>query len=750
MWRFLFRNLRGSRVIVGFAVSLTFIQVAADILTAFPLKFILDKVVHHIDPVVPVVGGLLSRLDPLGTRNGLNDNEVHTQMGVLLFSTVLLLGLSVTSAVLSYIQVLIAARVGSGLSNRLRDRLFDHLQHLSLDWHGRQRTGDLVQRITGNILDVEKLVTDGLVDLLAGILTLVGILIVMLLLNWRFTVLCMVIVPALFFSVLRYTLAIKRANKVKAKAAAQVAEVATEDIGAITEVKAFTLEEREAEHFRRYSTRLWAASWRSGRLQAEFTPIVAILIAASSATIISVGGWIAAGHGHTFGIGPFFIADGTVTTGALTIFLSYSKQLYQPMRNLSKLMNLASGAAAGAARIDEVLDQAPEVKEAPVAYTGPDRVHGDVVFGYNEDQPVLTGIDLKVPSGRRVALVGLSGSGKTTLVKLIPRFYEVWDGSITVDGVDVRNYPLETLRRNVSLVLQDSVLFEGTIRENIALGREDATDEEIITAARLAHIHDQIDVLPNGYASQVREQGKNFSSGQRQRLAIARAILRDAPILILDEPTANLDVEAEAEVMRAIDRLVVGRTVLMISHRLSTLGNVDEIVVLQKGRIVERGTYTMLKKMGGVFAGLLEEQSRYSAERLARRGRIVVAAPSPARAVVDAAGPLAPAPPSPPRQLGAILDDLRATVDEAFAQGNPRGGGRRGEHANGNGNRNGNGHTNGHGNGHGGGVATLEGRVPGAWRSRRGVDRMAAEVAAALDSDADDPPASVLRRLRDR
>src|SRR5438105_2322694 len=286
MWRFLFRNLRGSRVIVGFAVSLTFIQVAADILTAFPLKFILDKVVHHIDPVVPVVGGLLSRLDPLGTRNGLNDNEVHTQMGVLLFSTVLLLGLSVTSAVLSYIQVLIAARVGSRLSNRLRDRLFDHMQHLSLEWHGRQRTGDLVQRITGNILDVEKLVTDGLVDLLAGVLTLVGILIVMVLLNWQFTVLCMVIVPALFL---------------------------------------------------------------------------------------------------------------TVLPCSLTIFLTYSKQLYQPMRNLSKLMNLASGAAAGAARIQEVLDQPPEVKEATVAYTGPNRVSGDVifrgvVFGYSPGQPVLTGI----------------------------------------------------------------------------------------------------------------------------------------------------------------------------------------------------------------------------------------------------------------------------------------------------------------------------------------------------------------------
>ena len=665
MSRFLFRNLRGHRSIVAVAVAMTFIQVGADILVAFPLKFILDKIVHHTDPVVPLVGGLLSRLDPLGTRNGLNDSEIHTQMGVIAFSTLMLLSLSLLSAVLSYVQVLIAARVGQNLSARLRTRLFEHMQHLSLEWHGRQRTGDLVQRITGNILDVEKLVTDGLVDLLAGVLTLVGILIVMVLLNWQFTVLCMVIVPALFLTVLRYTLAIKRANKVKARAAGQVAEVATEDIGAITEVKAFTLEEREAAHFRRYSQRQWAAGWRAGRLQAEFTPIVAVLIAISSATIISVGGWIASGHGHTFGFGPFFIADGTLSTGSLTIFLTYSKQLYQPMRNLSKLMNLASGAAAGAARIQEVLDQPPEVKEATVAYTGPSRVSGDVifrgvVFGYSPGQPVLTGIDLRVPPGRRVALVGLSGSGKTTLVKLIPRFYEIWGGTITVDGIDVRNYPLEALRQNVSLVLQDSVLFEGTIRDNIALGRDDAGDEEIISAARLAHIHDQIAALPDGYASQVREQGKNFSSGQRQRLAIARAILRDAPILILDEPTANLDVEAEAEVMRAIDRLVVGRTVLMISHRLSTLGNVDEIVMLQKGRIVERGTYTTLKRAGGVFAGLLEEQSRYSAERItAGRDRVIVAGAAAVPAVVSARMVRLRRRPPADDRLENIIGDLR-------------------------------------------------------------------------------------------
>jgi energy-coupling factor transporter ATP-binding protein EcfA2 len=279
-------------------------------------------------------------------------------------------------------------------------------------------------------------------------------------------------------------------------------------------------------------------------------------------------------------------------------------------------------------------------------------------------------------------------------------------------------------------VLQDSVLFEGTIRDNIALGRSDATDEEIITAARLAHIHEQITALPNGYASQVREQGKNFSSGQRQRLAIARAILRDAPILILDEPTANLDVEAEAEVMRAIDRLVVGRTVLMISHRLSTLGNVDEIVVLQRGRIVERGTYSTLKRAGGVFAGLLEEQGRYSAERLAQgRGRVVVAAPALARAVIDAPRRPVPPPPSPDDQLDSILGDLRATLDDAFNPGRAR--------------RNGHGNGNGDGNGRGGDHAAA--------RARRAPGRMAAEVADAFGGNGDDdPPASVLLRGRRR
>ncbi|HET9999827.1 MAG TPA: ATP-binding cassette domain-containing protein, partial [Ktedonobacteraceae bacterium] len=253
-------------------------------------------------------------------------------------------------------------------------------------------------------------------------------------------------------------------------------------------------------------------------------------------------------------------------------------------------------------------------------YHGPTKLKGDiafenVIFGYTKDRPVLKGIELHIPAGRKVALVGYSGSGKTTLVKLIPRFYELEHGSIKIDGTSIADYPLEMLRQNISVVLQDSILFEGSVRENLEIGRPGAPLEEIIDACIKANIHETIANLPDGYDTNVREQGNNFSAGQRQRLAIARAILRDTPILILDEPTANLDVEAESEVMHALNTLIVGRTVLTISHRLSTLGNVDEILVMQQGQIAERGTFRELKRLGGVFASLLEEQNRYNLDR---------------------------------------------------------------------------------------------------------------------------------------
>jgi ATP-binding cassette subfamily B protein len=619
---FLFENLRGRRLLVATAVSLTVVGVSCDILLAFPLKFILDKIVHHADPGVPLFGSAITALDQFGTRNGLTANEVHTILGVILFAGAMALILGLISAAVTYVQSAIAAYVAQDLGATLRNRLFVHLEELPLGWHGRQRSGDLVQRITGNVTDIEKLVTDGLVDLLSGALTLIGVVVVMLLLNWQFTLLSMAMVPPLAFVVVGYTRWIKRASRQTARAAGEVSEVASEAMGSITEVKAFTLERWVARTFANRTERKRSWGWRAGRRQAEFSPLVLTLVVLSNVTIITVGAWIAFGHGHQYSVLFLTIPAGTVTIGTLTVFLSYSKMLYQPMRNLSKLMLLTSTAASAAERIQEVLDQPREEAPRSPSRGGPTDLGGSVVysgvvFGYDEERPVLHFIDLEVPRGKRIALVGLSGSGKTTLARLLPRFHDPWKGKVTIDGADIRRFPREVLRRNIAMVLQDSVLFEGTIRENLVLDNGDVTDEELFSAAEQACIHETIVGLPDGYDSKVREHGKNLSSGQRQRIAIARAILRNAPILILDEPTANLDVEAESEVMRAIERLTEGRTVLMISHRLSALGAVDEIAVLDAGRIVERGSYQELKARGGSFARLLEEQNRYAAEPVA-------------------------------------------------------------------------------------------------------------------------------------
>jgi ABC-type multidrug transport system fused ATPase/permease subunit len=649
LFKFLFRNLKGYRLLVVLAILVTVTQVFAQIGMAFPLKFIPSKVQNSgNDPscTFPFLNPLLDKFDipqidpslaPLAPgeppqQPGLTQCPVspadpnpqlitshHTTNGVIVFSVLMLLVFALLNGILTYLDLYLASRIAQNLTARLRNQLFDHLQRLSLDWHGKQKKGDLVSRITGNISDIEKLVTDGLVDLLAGVLTLIGVVCIMLFLSPSYTLISLAIAPALFLTTLTYTRNIKAAAKRASKATGQVSDVATEDINALTVIKVFTREEKESMRFGNYVDANRQAGLKAGGLQAQFTPLVGFTVAVGTAAVIGVGGYVAAGN--TFSLGLFTIPPLTVDIGTLILFLTFLNLLYQPMRDLSKLATLASTAGSGAERIQEVLDQAPEVLENAIPYTGPTRLRGEIVFenvffGYVPERPVLKGINLTIPAGRKVALVGLSGGGKTTLVKLIPRFYEVTQGSVRVGGVDNRMYPLAILRQNVSMVLQDSVLFEGTIAENIAIGKPGAAPHEIIDAAKKANIHNAILNDLGGYDRMVREQGKDLSGGQRQRVAIARAILRDAPILMLDEPTAALDVEAEAEVMHALDQLIEGRTVIMISHRLSTLGNVDEIIVLKDGLIAERGNYQALKRSGGVFASLLEEQNRYNLEKM--------------------------------------------------------------------------------------------------------------------------------------
>jgi ATP-binding cassette subfamily B protein len=655
MTRFLFRNLKGYRFLVIIAVAMTFAQVFADILLALPILWISNKIQFPFNPTKNPPPYLNPLIIPFNRFASAQDQAaaiahgVQTTIGVILFSVAALLVLSIVSALLAYIGLYLASFIAQNLTARLRRQLFEHLQRLSLDWHGKQKKGDLVQRVTGDIANIEKLVTDGLIDLISASLYVVGIVTVMLIVNWQFTLISIVIVPALAFIVLGYTTSIKAASKKAAKAAGQVANVAAEDIGAITVLKAFTLEERESARFNKYVGKNREAGLRAGGLQAQFTPLVGILLAIGTAIILGVGAYVAAGN--TFRLWFLTIPALSITVGVLFVFLGYLKMLYQPFRDFSKLTNLRTSAQAGADRIQEVMSAAPEVVESTATYHGPTKLKGDisfehVIFGYTPNRPILKGINLHIPAGRKVALVGLSGGGKTTLVKLISRLYEIQQGSVRIDGVDNRMYPLSVLRQNVSMVLQDNVLFEGTIRENIEIGKPGASFEEVIDAAKKAHMHDTIMSFPDKYDTEVREQGKNFSGGQRQRLAIARAILRDSPILILDEPTAALDVEAEAEVMHALDTLVVGRTVLMISHRLSTLGNVDEIIVLKDGHIAEQGTFKELKRRGGVFAGLLEEQNRYNQDR-AGDDSIIRSAFMP---VPASAGPYQVPPPPAPAQ----------------------------------------------------------------------------------------------------
>ncbi|HEX9133887.1 MAG TPA: ABC transporter transmembrane domain-containing protein [Ktedonobacteraceae bacterium] len=663
MFKFLFRNLKGYRWLVVIAIIVTFLAVGCEIVAAYPLKWIPSKVgnggndpscnYQFLNPILdkfdiplfdpslqldktqpPVQPGITQCPISPGDPNPQLIISHHSTNGVIIFSVLVLIVFGTLAALLAYVDLYLAAYIGQNLTARLRNQLFEHLQRLSLDWHGKQKKGDLVQRVTGNVADVEKFVTDGIVDLLGGFLIIIGITAVMLSLSPLYTLISLAIAPALFMIVLGYTKNIKAAAKQAAKATGQVSDVATEDINALTVIKVFTREEKEAIRFGGFVDKNRKAGLRAGGLQAQFTPIVSFLVILGTATVIGVGGFVAAGN--EFHIGFITIPPFDVDIGTLVLFLIFLRLLYQPFRDLSKLTTLAGSAASGIERIQEVLDQAPEVVDSQAPYYGPTKLRGEVafdnvIFGYVPGRPVLKGINLQIPQGKKIALVGLSGGGKTTLVKLIPRFYEIQQGSVRIDGVDNRMYPLHVLRQNVSMVLQDSVLFEGTIRENIEIGKPGANDYEIIEAAKKANIHEMILSDLGGYDGLVREQGKNLSGGQRQRIAIARAILRDAPILILDEPTAALDVESEVEVMHALDKLIVGRTVMMISHRLSTLGNVEEIIVLKDGRIAEQGSFKELKRRGGVFAALLEEQNRYNLEKAGDKSMIRSAfAPMPA------------------------------------------------------------------------------------------------------------------------
>jgi ATP-binding cassette, subfamily B, bacterial len=545
----------------------------------WPLKIVVDNVLGGHTVGWPILDGL---------RTG----------GLLAVACVALVGIYALLGALSVTSNYATISVGQRMVNDFRSELYAHLQRLSLAFHSRRTVGDLLYRLTADTFAIQTLTMNGFFPIISSTVMLAGMLIVMMRLDWVLTLIALGVVPALFLSIVgmsRQVTTLATDSRVKESALWAVAQ---RTMGAIRVIQAFTTEEDEHRRFVRSSTESLDANLRLYTFQTVYASFVNVLIACGTAAVL----WFGARH----------VLAGQLSIGEVLVFASYLASLYAPISSLTQTWGLVQGARVGAERVFEILDTAPDLADGPRDLPR-DEVHGAVTFeavefGYEPSRPVLKCIDFHARAGELIALVGATGAGKTTLVSLVPRFYDPNAGRVLLDGIDVREFRLRALRHQVAMVLQPPLVFPTTVRENIAYGRPDATPAQVREAAHLAQLDGFLQRLPEGLETVVGESGATLSAGEQLRITIARAILRDAPILILDEPTAALDAATEALVMQGIERLVEGRTTFVIAHRLSTVRRADVILVLDDGRIVEQGTFTELLARGGHFAHLHRTQ----------------------------------------------------------------------------------------------------------------------------------------------
>jgi ATP-binding cassette subfamily B protein/subfamily B ATP-binding cassette protein MsbA len=489
-------------------------------------------------------------------------------------------------------------RIGQSMVNDLRRDLYSHIQRLSLSFYHRQQIGDLMYRITADTLGIQTLTMNGLFAILSASVLLTGMLIVMLWIDWYLTLLAMAVCPALFCAIALLNKKISSAATEARQKGSTVYSVVQRALSGMRVIQAFTKEEDEGRRFLQASTESLAADLRLYNLQNFYYAVVNLTIAAGTATIL----WLGARR----------VLTGDLSIGEIVVFTSYLASLYGPLNSIFETYGLVQSAKVGVRRAFEILESEESLPEGSRVYL-PVGARGqisfeDVSFGYDVSQPVLKKINLRVAAGKKIAIVGPTGAGKSTLVSLLPRFYDPQSGRVKIDGVDIREFQLKSLRRKIAMILQPPVVFPLTIRENIAYGRPDASIEEIVAAAKVAQVHDFVQQLPDKYDTVVSEQGSTLSEGQKLRLTIARGILLNAPILILDEPTSSVDSETEALIMEGLDELMTGRTTFIIAHRLSTVRQADLILVVRDGQIVEQGTFTELLRKRGPFASLYRTQ----------------------------------------------------------------------------------------------------------------------------------------------
>ncbi len=526
------------------------------------------------------------------------DNTTLSRMHVLYGACAATLLIALSTGLLTYAYTRSLGIVGQRFVFDLRCRLFAHMQQLSLRFHDTQRRGDLITRLTSDIQAIQDLVSNGLIVFGSNAFLLIGMLILMFWLNWQFAFVALAVAPLLFWTVFRYTHRIKVAARQARVSTGLLASLAQETLASIRIVQGLAQEEQQNDRFQAQSQSSLRSYLEGVRYQARVAPLVDVFAAVGLALVM----WFGATH----------VIEGHLTTGDMVVFFAYVTNLYSPMKALSRLSYVTSKASVGAERIADIMGVSSEVNNRQgsreVSQLKGEIEFRDVSFEYQSGQSVLSRINLRIAPGEKIAIVGATGAGKSTLISLVPRLYDPSSGTVSIDAEDIRNYSVQSLRAQISLVLQDSLLFSGTIRENIAFGRPDASDKEIVAAAVVANVAEFIDVLPDGYETLVAEGGTTLSGGQKQRIAIARAILRGSPILILDEPTSGLDAASERTVIDALERAARGRTTLLIAHRLTTVRLADRIIVLDKGRIVEEGPHQELLSRRGKYAHLYSLQ----------------------------------------------------------------------------------------------------------------------------------------------
>jgi len=563
----------------------------------WPLKIILDNVVgaHHLPKWFDdFLGSATAGLGP-----GKMKIAAVAALGAVL--------IAIIGSVASYIDNYYTESVGQWVAHDLRMRTYHHLQRLSLAYYDSHQTGQLLSTITDDIQTIQSFASSATLGIFVDLLTIVGMLGLMFWLNWDFALVAVGVTPFLLLFVSRFKRAVKKATHEVRHRQSDIVAVVQQGLESMRVVKAFGRQDLEQEALSEVSHATVDAALKARRVKSMLSPVVTVTVALCTAFVL----WR----------GASLILIGTMTAGALTVFLSYLNKFFKPVQDLAKMTNAIAQAAVGVERIQAILETDTIIPEHPDARE-PGATRGEitfdhVAFGYNKDEPVLKNVSFTIKQGQLVGVVGTTGGGKSTVVSLIPRFYDPTSGCVRIDGVDIREYKLHPLRDQIGFVLQDTVLFRGTIRDNIAYGRPGATQKEIEEAAKLANADEFISRMPHGYDTMVGERGLTLSGGQRQRIGIARAVIRNTPILILDEPTAALDTESERLVIEALERLMKGRTVITIAHRLSTIRDANTIIVLSGGVVAEQGTHQELLALGGVYAELHRIQVEGVSETIA-------------------------------------------------------------------------------------------------------------------------------------